>query len=127
MKKLLFILLILVMVNNVIGVDYTCGDSICQANENHFSCPDDCEAGIIDNYCNNIEDEICDADCYKTDPDCKDYAPEVNEKKGESNTLKVIAVVIFVIVVGGVVFYLYEHANKQQNIYDVKKIVKKKR
>lgn len=50
----------------------TCGDSICQEHESYESCKTDCRSGSADNYCDAVQDNICDPDCLVTqDPDCQ--------------------------------------------------------
>lgn len=51
--------------------DYTCGNGICNENENYYSCEKDCISGEKDNYCDNEKDKKCDPDCINTDPDCE--------------------------------------------------------
>lgn len=48
-------------------------DSECGDNENYASCPTDCPSGGRDNYCDSMEDGICDSDCAVSgDPaDCR--------------------------------------------------------
>ena len=49
----------------------TCGDGVCQRQENYKTCPQDCSSGGKDNYCDKVKDGICDPDCKMgEDPDC---------------------------------------------------------
>ena len=46
-------------------------DDICDARENHLSCPLDCGAGEGVSYCDTSADGVCDGDCFpEWDPDC---------------------------------------------------------
>ncbi len=49
-----------------------CGDKICQIIEHNFNCPQDCNSGGNDNFCDGIKEGICDPDCVaELDLDCK--------------------------------------------------------
>jgi len=53
------------------AIDFCDFDYICEPNENHFSCPYDCESWTEDETCNNEYDGVCDLDCLpEYDPDC---------------------------------------------------------
>ncbi len=48
-----------------------CGNGVCNANENHRSCPRDCPSGGTDGTCDGARDGRCDPDCGgEKDPDC---------------------------------------------------------
>ena len=48
-----------------------CGNGVCNANENHRSCPRDCPSGGRDGFCDEVGDDRCDPDCRgEKDPDC---------------------------------------------------------
>lgn len=48
-----------------------CGNSLCDAGEDHKTCPGDCKSGERDGYCDKITDALCDPDCGRTeDEDC---------------------------------------------------------
>jgi len=53
--------------------DYVCNeDGICSGRENFLSCPSDCSSGGLDNFCDRMEDGICDPDCLSSaDLDCE--------------------------------------------------------
>ncbi|GEM_PF-6628908 len=53
--------------------DYICNeDGICSGRENFLSCPSDCSSGGLDNFCDRMEDGICDPDCLSSaDLDCE--------------------------------------------------------
>jgi len=58
--------------------DCLCNNNgICEINfENFLNCKKDCPSGSKDNYCDKVEDKICDPDCSnKEDIDCReDYS-----------------------------------------------------
>ncbi|MFH1403447.1 MAG: DUF333 domain-containing protein [Candidatus Altiarchaeota archaeon] len=48
-----------------------CGDGRCGLPEDYGSCPQDCQSGGMDEYCDNVADGVCDSDCGPGgDPDC---------------------------------------------------------
>lgn len=48
-----------------------CGDNFCDERENYGNCPEDCNSGGKDNYCDGVFDNKCDPDCQrKLDSDC---------------------------------------------------------
>jgi hypothetical protein len=52
--------------------DGECGNNVCNSNENHGNCPQDCPSGRRDGYCDGKKDGRCDPDCKEgEDPDCK--------------------------------------------------------
>ena len=91
MKKLV-IMICAVMVAMIMGVGAAYG--------NTGICPDDCPSGMMDNYCDNEKDNRCDPDCFKSDPDCKDYEEEGNYTNIEDHTfLKIGLIVIFILII----------------------------
>ena len=62
----------------------TCGNNFCEDHESYESCTKDCSSGSKDDFCDSINDNICDPDCSaKTDADCK----ETIEQKNASQTI----------------------------------------
>ena len=60
----------------------TCGDGTCGIPENYETCPQDCPSGSFDEYCDGIEDDICDPDCTpESDIDCQTTAPPTTIEK----------------------------------------------
>jgi len=60
--------------------------------ENYNTCPQDCSSGGKDEYCDGIEDSICDPDCTeKEDPDC--------EKPKTFLYIYIIVTIIFIAVI----------------------------
>ncbi|MFC1686068.1 M64 family metallopeptidase [Nanoarchaeota archaeon] len=48
----------------------TCGDNLCQKHESAIECPADCSNEGLDDICNYNQDNVCDPDCVRLDPDC---------------------------------------------------------
>lgn len=47
-------------------------NNMCDKNENFLSCPSDCRSGGNDNFCDRMEDSVCDPDCFSSaDMDCE--------------------------------------------------------
>lgn len=61
-------------VTKLMGLDFregVCGDGFCVFGENYNNCKEDCHSGTMDDYCDGIEDSICDPDCpTEQDEDC---------------------------------------------------------
>ncbi len=56
-------------------VESVCGDDTCGLLENYSVCPQDCPSGGFDEYCDGMEDGVCDPDCVELrehDPDCEE-------------------------------------------------------
>ncbi|MGB9719319.1 MAG: hypothetical protein ACPL06_01850 [Candidatus Anstonellales archaeon] len=53
--------------------EYVCRENMeCESMENFLSCPSDCHSGGKDDFCDRIEDGICDPDCISSaDLDCE--------------------------------------------------------
>ena len=48
-----------------------CGNGRCDQGEYYFTCPEECDSGIGDYFCDGEEDGTCDPDCETNqDPDC---------------------------------------------------------
>lgn len=55
-----------------------CGDKECQGHESYENCSEDCPSGSADDYCDHIEDGVCDFDCQNikdADTDCTGENP----------------------------------------------------
>ncbi|MFH1440157.1 MAG: hypothetical protein ABIG89_06310 [Candidatus Woesearchaeota archaeon] len=75
-----------------------CAGKDCLGNEtilleNYLTCPNDCESGKKDYYCDLVEDDICDPDCNDLDMDCelckdmpRDEVISYDHKEGIANT-----------------------------------------
>jgi len=69
----------------------TCGNGVCETDENYKVCSLDCPAGTEDGYCDRIRDGICDPDCSVSgefrDSDCiaEKKSTEKIEKTVEKN------------------------------------------
>jgi hypothetical protein len=50
----------------------TCGNGICEPQENYIECPSDCSLEGYDKLCIPNNDGVCDPDCKGRDPDCRD-------------------------------------------------------
>lgn len=73
-----------------------CGDKICnfEQGENFLNCPQDCNSGSKDNYCDKVNDGICDPDCTKEeDSDCK------KTQSTEPYLLVVITIIALIIII----------------------------
>jgi hypothetical protein len=57
----------------------TCGNSICEPQENYIECPSDCSLEGYDKLCIANSDGVCDPDCKGRDPDCRNILVIVNE------------------------------------------------
>jgi hypothetical protein len=128
MKKKMMIFCLLILVISINAKDYTCGNGICNSNENHFSCEIDCDSGIKDNYCDNIKDSICDPDCINTDPDCPDFGKQINFEEQKDNKalgyIFLISSIIAIIIVLIIIFKKIadEKIEQDKKIYSVKNI-----
>lgn len=60
---------------------------ICENNENYGTCPNDCSSGGRDNFCDKVNDGICDPDCnHEEDLDCpkEEIKKVINKTKEET-------------------------------------------
>ena len=85
-------LILFIMIQQVYAVDISCGNNVCNVNENYYSCPNDCKSGEKDNFCDQVMDSVCDPDCEQNDPDCRQSEKEIklgvlHEKKNKSNNI----------------------------------------
>lgn len=72
-----------------------CGNGMCDKDENYGSCPQDCESGRRDGYCDGVKDGRCDPDCPEgRDADCK----------GGVNKFLII---IILLIVGILAFFIF--------------------
>jgi len=69
----------------------TCGNNICEKNENNKICGMDCPTGSEDGYCDRVRDGICDIDCLSPgeakDYDC-DYSKESTSQIEKKSAVK---------------------------------------
>ncbi len=90
-----------------------CGNNRCdiEVKEYVLNCPKDCPAGSKDNYCDKLEDKICDPDCKKTeDKDCMNLIK------------KYILIGITILVLGVGLFYFLRIKKKKTTKKPKKKI-----
>jgi len=88
-------------------------NQVCESYENFKYCPADCLSGSRDNYCDNINDGICDPDCKLLDvDDCfgKELDKKVLKKKSSSSITKsipysILASLIIILVLIGLILY----------------------
>ncbi len=81
-----------VCVNNTcVDTKTFCGNGICEDFENFASCPKDCPSGGKDNFCDGVEDNICDPDCEEQ----KGFDPDCVRKNNK----------IFILLIGGVIAF----------------------
>jgi putative hemolysin len=76
---------------NLSFAETICGDSHCGFPENYANCPQDCQSGGMDQYCDGIADGICDPDCVaenqtQKDPDCQTAATGAGEEQPQKTT-----------------------------------------
>ena len=58
----------------------TCGDNICESQESYESCTKDCRSGSKDDFCDAVNDGICDPDCpANMDADCRQKENSSNQ------------------------------------------------
>jgi uncharacterized protein YxeA len=96
-----------------------CGNSVCDIDENHNTCPIDCPAATLDNYCESVEDQRCDPDCPTKDPDCEEYEEEKKlvpppTSSGGVNSATIIAIIVVVGIVT-FLFFLFRKVSKQKS------------
>jgi hypothetical protein len=61
----------LILEESVVHFSDLCGDGICQDSESYESCQVDCVSGGADDYCDEVDEGICDPDCsVSEDVDC---------------------------------------------------------
>ncbi|MFH1641524.1 MAG: hypothetical protein ABIC04_01360 [Nanoarchaeota archaeon] len=82
-------------------------NSICEQNENHQNCSQDCLSGEADNYCDKLSDGKCDPDCETGDFDCeaKKTAKLVKDMNKKDN---LSLIVIFTVAALILIFSLLE-------------------
>ncbi|MBN1502435.1 hypothetical protein JW930_02745 [Candidatus Woesearchaeota archaeon] len=122
MKRLaVLIIIVSIAAITAIAEDYTCGDMICEKNENYLVCPQDCISGVKDNYCNNARDRVCDPDCYGGDPDCS-TTYYIKEKWEMSNLLKTFLIIVSLLLISSAIYILYKKTMKKEKIFDTTNI-----
>ncbi len=83
-----------------------CGNGMCNKDENYGSCPQDCESGRRDGYCDGVKDGRCDPDCpEERDADCK----------GGANKF---LIAIILLVVGIVAFLIFRSTKYGEQKYE---------
>ena len=107
-----------------------CGDEICSIHENYAKCKEDCPSGSKDNYCDKLEDDICDPDCSRTgDVDCLCNKNNVCESNFETNAncpedcksdFTLIYLILGLITLVSIIIFLKNHSKKTkwQEIYE---------
>jgi len=77
-----------------------CGNTACEPHESYQSCPSDCPSGGKDDYCDSIDDNICDPDCRpQTDLDCEQGQPgKPPETQKEETDLLTIGIAVIIII-----------------------------
>jgi len=114
-REIAILTLTLIMIS--LANAFTCGDNICDVTETYHSCPQDCPSGGSDNYCDKVDDNICDPDCFDQDPDCEGYKPtipiNINQTKGLISLNTLIMVGLFLLI-GFVIFIVLRTINKQK-------------
>ncbi len=113
----------------------TCGNNLCEPQENNYECPSDCQSGQKDDYCDKMDDNLCDPDCQNDeDQDClktpglideteptplKEIEKKTITKKSEKEPSKfpwwvifLILLLIFIIII--VIIIIYDKKKHQQ-------------
>lgn len=102
---------------SVINFADTCGNNICDPHESYESCPKDCPSGAADDYCDAVEDSICDPDCTANqDADCS--APAADSSR---------YIAAAVATVGLIVILLVLYYRKKRSAKSVERILEKMR
>ena len=93
-------------------------NEICDGDESPETCPQDCTPGSIDNYCNAVNDGICDPDCLAgEDEDCAPVSPIIS--------IDLLGIVIGIAIAIGLLS-VYWHLNKKEKRIE-KKLKKARR
>jgi len=107
-----------------------CGDEICSIHENYMKCKEDCPSGSKDNYCDKVEDDICDPDCSRTgDVDCLCNKNNICESNFETSSncpedcksdFTLIYLILGLIALVSIIIFLKNHSKKTkwQEIYE---------
>lgn len=91
----------------------TCDNSVCEAHESYENCPKDCPSGEKDDYCDGIEDNICDPDCSEEqDVDCKsgDSGKTEDSKKSHATYYIILAIMVSVLLL----FVIYKKIREKK-------------
>ncbi|MBW2971283.1 hypothetical protein KY320_03940 [Candidatus Woesearchaeota archaeon] len=111
------ILMLLLIILSYVGFSVECGNGACDNSETYLLCPEDCPSGGYDNYCDKIEDRICDPDCTNDDPDCAGFQAAKTNRGGAAgggnNSAIVVVLLVFIAAVIGVVLFL-THRQKEK-------------
>ena len=113
----IFAILVLILFIIPKTLAFTCGDGTCDITETHYTCPEDCPSGGLDNYCDKTEDDICDPDCFGQDPDCEGYKVTIpsNLDQIKSKTdLNIVLMIGLLFLVMFVIFIVLRTINKQK-------------
>jgi|GEM_PF-2289079 len=90
---------------DVSGFANTCGDGVCDANENFNTCPRDCRSGVKDGFCDKVADGVCDPDCAAgQDADCA-KASLIDQVKAKTGMpiFPIVIILIIIIVIAVIV------------------------
>jgi hypothetical protein len=126
--RICFALLSMIIIMHVYAEDNTCGNGICDFNENHYSCGIDCKSGLADNYCDMENDNKCDPDCVSTDPDCNG---QIKTIQGNPVTLpygRILAIasgILVAFIIAVIIRKIFQQKVEQdQKIYNAEEIEK---
>ncbi|MCH7770454.1 MAG: hypothetical protein IIA49_05475 [Bacteroidetes bacterium] len=80
--------------------DHLCNeDNVCSGYESHLNCPSDCSSGSADNYCDKVNDNICDPDCSaEEDADCSGTTTKESDLTNFSLIIIIALTIIFIII-----------------------------
>ena len=110
-------LVLILLINSAHAIAFVCGNDNCDITETYYTCPQDCPSGSADNYCDKVEDGICDPDCKGEEPDCADYEQGVEtqiKQDSQSFSLKTIITSISFAFIALAIFILSRKINKQK-------------
>ena len=101
-----------ILLEDALGKYFCDNNGICEEIESYEYCLSDCPSGSNDDFCDNIQDDVCDPDCQLLDnEDCKR-----DTERGNSGALsKLILYSIILIIAIITVYLLYNYFRYKKN------------